>query len=86
MLRLGEEVHLGEALLRLGREVRLGGALLHLGGLEGSANLGSGSPRRSSTPRRRGCRAEAEMARFGHFHRKFPSNPKPTQPKTQNKP
>ena len=36
MLRLGGEVHLGEALLRLGGEVHLGEALLRLGESESS--------------------------------------------------
>ena len=62
-------------MLRLDGEVRLGGALLCLGGPESSANLGSGSPRR------RGVGLNAEMAKFDHFHRKFPSKPKLTQPK-----
>ena len=39
-------------MLCLGEEVRLGGALQRLGEPESSANLGSGSPRRSSTPMR----------------------------------
>ena len=39
-------------MLLLGGEVHLSGALLHLGGPENSENLGSGSPRRSSTPKR----------------------------------
>ena len=41
-------------MLCLGGEVRLGRALLCLGGPESSENLGSGSPRQSSTLRRRG--------------------------------
>ena len=46
------QVRLGEAMLCLGGEVRLGGALLRLGRPESSTNLGSGSSKRSSTPRR----------------------------------
>ena len=74
MLRLGEEVHLDE-------EVRLGEAPLCLGGPESIEIMGSGSPRRSSMPTSRGVEQNAEMARFDPFHRKFPSNPKLTQPK-----
>ena len=38
------QVRLSEAMLRLGEEVRLGEALLCLGGPKNSENLGSGSP------------------------------------------
>ena len=56
-------------------QVHLGEAMLCLGEPESTETLGSGSLRR------RGVVLNAEMAKFGPFHRKFPSKLKPTQPK-----
>ena len=69
------QVRLGEAMLRLGGEVRLGEALLRLGGPKSAETLGSGSPRRM------GVKYKQKWTSFGHFHRKFSSKQKPTQPK-----
>ena len=42
----------------------------------------SSTPRHAlPKPRRRGVGLNAQMARFGLFHQKFPSKSKPTQPK-----
>ena len=88
MLRLWGEVRLGKALLCLGgleSAETLGSGLPKRSDLclSGALCLGVHPYAKACTPmpKRRGVEHNAEMARFGPFHRKFPSKPKPTQPK-----
>ena len=61
------QARLSEAMLFLGRDVLLDEALLCFGRPKSAETLSSGSPRR------RGVEQNAEMARFGPFHLKFPT-------------
>ena len=68
-------------MLHIGGEVCLGGALLLLGGPEDSENLGSGSPRRRSTPRRGLLRLGVRVSSINKNDQFWPFSSELFQPK-----